>query len=188
MHRLVFFTVVFLSATLVALAAPDPKPDSLVSGTSADLVSPEECQAKLDTAVERWHCAVLSGDSKKVEACRSIIDGLIMADLARHARELEAKRAMVLEQAALLGDTLTPLDPDRGMEDNAEYAQYLDNLRAKQLVYASYRRSEAFSNKYRLLGDYIDLLRKQLGMARLKLAGERGSEDALYQGNRGRED
>jgi hypothetical protein len=188
LRRLLFTTVALLSAALVALAAPDPKPDSLVSGTSADLVSPEECQARLDSATEQWHRAVLSGDSKKVDACRSVIDGLIMADLARQVRDLEAKRAVVLAQAALLGDTLTPLSPSRGMEVNAEYAHLLDNFRAKQLVYASYRRSEAFSNKYRLLGDYVDLVRKELGMARLRLAGERVGEDDLYQGNRGRED
>ncbi len=31
-------------------------------------------------------------------------------------------------------------------------------------------RTDAFSNKYRLLGDYIDLLRRELGMTRLELA------------------
>ncbi len=186
--RLLFLIVAFFTATLVTLAAPDPKPDSLVSGTSADMLSPEECQARLDTAMERWHSAVLSGDSKKVEACRSVIDSLITADLVRQLRDLEAKRAMVLEQAALLGDTLSPLDPDRGTADNAEYVHLLDNLHAKQVVFSSYRRSEAFSNKYRLLGDYIDLVRKQLGMARLKLAEQRSLEDQLYQEERGRED
>ena len=188
LHRLLFLTVAFLSATLMALAAPDPKPDSQVSVTPADTLSPEECRAKLDSVVERWYRGVLAGDSKKVDACRDTIDGLIMADLARQMRDLDKKRKVVLEQASLLGDTLTPLDPNRGMEDNAEYAHLLDILGAKQLVFSSYRRSEAFSNKYRLLGDYIDLLRKELGMARLKLAGERVLEDQLYQGNRGRED
>ena len=39
-------------------------------------------------------------------------------------------------------------------------------------LYISLKRSEAFSNQYRLFNDYIDLLKNELGVDKVELAEE----------------
>jgi hypothetical protein len=51
-----------------------------------------------------------------------------------------------------------------------EFKQAMAGLKAKRAIYQSLQRTEAFSNKYRLIGDYIYLLRQEQGLGPFDLA------------------
>lgn len=59
------------------------------------------------------------------------------------------------------------------LAQKADFREALGTLNAKEVLHRSMLKTDAFSNKYRLLGDYIDLLRRELDMPRLKLASSK---------------
>jgi hypothetical protein len=65
-------------------------------------------------------------------------------------------------------DTLQPPSDETARMNDA-----IGQLNTKEALYRSITRTTAFSNKYRLLGDYINLLRRELELPRLKLATEK---------------
>jgi hypothetical protein len=51
-----------------------------------------------------------------------------------------------------------------------------ETLQSKRVLVDAITRTDAFSNKYRLLGDYVGLLRREVGLPKLKLAVDKKSE------------
>jgi len=55
-------------------------------------------------------------------------------------------------------------------EDVSDLNQAKQLLSVKERLASTLKQSTAFSNKYRLLGDYLEVLRRELGITRVELA------------------
>ena len=95
--------------------------------------------------------------------------GLINRDIhlsENRVREL-AKRAAL----ARGGEDNQKLPDSEVTDQEQDFQRGVALLNTKEALYRSLNKTNVFSTKYRLLGDYIDLLRRELQMPRLKLAG-----------------
>jgi hypothetical protein len=117
--------------------------------------------------------ANLEGDPGKIERHQSKLFGLIRADI-KQSHTFVQRREMEASQSA--GD----LQNRNKRKEHQDLRVDLANLKtARQLVMAkeklffALKRSDTFSNKYRLLNDYVELLQRELGVVRMELAEDR---------------
>lgn len=118
-----------------------------------------------------WLEAVLDGNESEAARLEKDLVGLISHDILmvqEEVRQMAKDIALAPGVAADQDDNhaIVSLVSDRDIE----FEQAIGFLNIKESLYRSVSKSESFSNKYRLLGDYINLLRRELKMPRLKLA------------------
>jgi hypothetical protein len=146
--------------------------------------------AKIETTLDNllqeidlWYDAVLDGNGKGMDKHESMILQIVLNDLdgSQAAVQFCAKQAALAgEQAGAGVDVVADVASDiRDME----FSQSLSILRSKEQKSKAFVDTESPSNKYRLISDYVDILRKQLGMPKLKLAS-RQSASARFPGAR----
>ena len=132
---------------------------------------------RLAYAVDLWYDAVLKGDEPRVTAREKALLGLIQQDVDSTNLVLEQFRQLLWQ--AQVASVVMP-DTGQSLSDDLPLLEYLnrdrysyevDICKTKEKLVAAIRRSEAFSNKYRLISDYIEVLRRQVGLPKLKLAG-----------------
>ncbi len=124
--------------------------------------TPEETIAMLEMEYILWLDAVLSGAKSEAAEFEKNLLGIVNLNIMTSQGEV---RAMAKEIALAPGD-----QAELKTDGDDRFGQAIDHLNAKEALFRSALRTDAFSNKYRLLGDYIDLLRRELKMPRLKLA------------------
>lgn len=100
---------------------------------------------KLAQATDVWHDANLEGDHGTIVKSERVVFEVIQADIDYSRARLEKARRI----ADSIGTVIS----------REKVKQATGMLRAKERVLRSLRRAQAFSNKYRLLGDYIELLK-----------------------------
>ena len=159
-----------------------------VAGTAGSH-QPEETLEQMSLYYELWVDVNLKGNEEKSAEYEAALIELVGRDVS--ATELKVRE--LAERAALSGqETAEPSRKGSGQrvthsepagEERAAFKQSRSQLSIKETIYHSLGRTDAFSNKYRLLGDYIDLLRRELEMPRLKLANvvKRGPEPPGWQ-------
>ncbi|MBD3402639.1 hypothetical protein GF420_07065 [candidate division GN15 bacterium] len=116
----------------------------------------------LSHAVELWHDANLKEDAQLAARYEILIDNILRADLK--ATEMVLKN---LEAEC---------DRDGSRQDPKVKAELEDTHRVlfeKEQLVNSIRKSDTFSEKYRLLGGYINSLRRELGLPKLRLADDK---------------
>jgi len=133
--------------------------------------------------IDLWYDAVLDGNGKDMDRHESGILQIVRDDLDGS----QAAVQFCARQAALAGD-LTGVSMDavsdaRVDARSVEFRQSLSIQRSKEQKSRAFIETETSSNKYRLISDYVDILRKQLGMPKLKLAS-RLSGSARFPGAR----
>ena len=142
--------------------------------TSPEQYSPEQVVAELQTEYDLWLEAVLAGDDQEADRLEKNLLGMVNYDILV-ARELvrEMARAVALSAEVDEGQPTGPDEAKDGSVGQKEFSRAIACLNIREALCRSLDRTDAFSNKYRLLGDYIDLLRRELKMPRLKLAVSR---------------
>lgn len=151
--------------------APAPKE---IRHDKQEIAQAKQALGELKESIDRWHMANLEGDPDKVERHQSKLFGIIRADI-KQSHTFVQRREKEADQSA--GDL-------QGM-DNREQRQGLrtdlTNLKtSRQLVmvkenlFFALKRSKTFSNKYRLLNDYVELLQREFGVVRMELAEDVG--------------
>lgn len=129
-----------------------------------------ELAEKLSLKYREWVEANLNGAQKESEKLeKSIIQ------LLNHDMMLSETRVRDLARDAALARVVDEVDQERPTltevtEQETAFQQGVAILNTKEALYKTINKSIAFSTKYRLLGDYIDLLRRELQLPRLKLA------------------
>jgi cobalamin biosynthesis Mg chelatase CobN len=117
---------------------------------------------ELKSLIDQWYEAKLGGDRNQRDRFESAIIELVRVDM-EETRQLVRK---IARQAALPPDADKPGDT---LVQQA-FSQAHAYLNIKERLSQSFIRVEAFSNKYRLINDYVDLLRKQLDMPKTERA------------------
>jgi hypothetical protein len=143
-------------------------------GTAADSCQaiPEALRAYYDKGpaserlaygIDLWYDAVLKGDEVNGRKYEAKIDEFLQQDLSTDEQFVDAVTRLAVAE----------LYPNSGLADSsvkALFGETCELLHCKQALVKAWNRSESMSNKYRLLGDYIQLLRRELGLPKLRLA------------------
>jgi len=121
--------------------------------------------------VDLWHDAILKGSKEKTEHYEQEIRSILRSDIMQTEKAVRyyAKKTALAAPEQEPGNVT---EESREKAHRQAFKQSIALLNTKTLLSRSFARSDAFSNKYRLVNDYIELLRKQLDMPKLKLAGE----------------
>ncbi len=144
-------------ATLSAYYANGPAPD------------------RLAYTMDLWCDATLKGDKKAEQRYEQEIFAFLERDIAADEQLVDACTRQAVEElyGPLVRDSSNLVVVDSGYRPVVSpllFAQARDLFERKKAVFDALKESDAFSNKYRLLGDYIQLLRRELGLPKLKLA------------------
>lgn len=158
-----------IGIALSVAADPSIKP---ADSQSVQTTTPAD---SLNQAVDRWYEATLAGDNGKTRAYEQRLVHLLAADIDRTRAELNTLTTHVADHSS---DSLVgPLPPDSLTNSIRDSLSFLkDRVRLKRMLLDAITQSDAFSNKYRLLGDYVDLLRREVGLPKLKLAADKKIE------------
>jgi hypothetical protein len=129
----------------------------------------------LGHTTDLWHDAVLKGNERQANFYLVEINDIIAEDIQTDRLQMK----MVVRQIEHFyrqqsSENLNLVAGSVETEDIIRYKEFLPlisaNINVKEELYQAMNRTDAFSNKYRLLGDYKDLLRRELGMPRLNVA------------------
>lgn len=133
---------------------------------------------ELDRAIDLWHDANLKGAEKKIILAQQKIKEILQADITASWDRIGESEVEVFKSAeeskATSGNGAARSDDRVDLRnDIKDLKQAKMIVKTKERLYSSIEKSKAFSNKYRLLGDYTDVLKKQLGLSRIELAEDR---------------
>lgn len=132
-----------------------------------ELKRSRDCLDRLNSLIDRWHEANLEGNEKKIHKYEQAIINTLIKDINatfHWVSNAESERTRSREQVRA-GEA-----PKAALDDERDLARVRVLLASKQGVLYKLRESESFSFRYRLLANYQDLLRKELGMVRVELA------------------
>ncbi len=129
---------------------------------------------RLSGTIDRWVEANLTGYNKKANSYEESIFEQIQADIASSRQQLERYEAEVRSSAKeynLLHQSRAARHDDRvDLRDDVKDLHLAGRLlKEKERLASSLRKVATFSNKYRLLGDYMEVMRRELGMAKVEL-------------------
>ena len=184
---LVGIVVLIALASPAALVAGDCRASSdtslLVPESLREYYGTGDLPEKLAYSIDLWHDASLKSDEKRAAECETRIQALLAIDIAADQLLLGIstphRSVSAREMANRSGDSLGWISLD--MET---FNQTYDIVYAKQRLYESIKVSSSFSNRYRLLWDYIELTRRELGLPRLRLAlSDRATTREVSAGN-----
>ena len=138
------------------------------SESSQAKMTAHQVTEKLSAEYREWVEANLHGAANESQKLEQSIILLLNHDMflsENHVRELARKSAL-----ARVGDEDNRPALSEVTKQEEAFQHGVSILNTKEALFRTINRSGAFSTKYRLLGDYIDLLRRELKMPRLKLA------------------
>ena len=167
---------VVIGLLLSGAVAMSQNPDRVAEGSTGSFPpSVAKVEITLDNLlheIDLWYDAVLDGNGKDMDRHESGILQIVRDDLDGS----QATVQFCAKQAALAGE-LTGVSMEAvsgaGVDArSAEFRRSLSILRSKEQKSRAFIETETSSNKYRLISDYVDILRKQLGMPKLKLASK----------------
>lgn len=161
------FAVIFLYALLassVVAAAPEQTTgsDSLVDTNAVYERRIDLTVDGLKHAVDLWHDANLLENADLIARYEILIDNILRADLRATDMVLKTLEA----ECKADGSAKDP-------KVKAELEDIHRLLYEKEKLARDVRESETFSEKYRCLGGYINALRRELGMPKLRLADDK---------------
>lgn len=168
-------TMITLGGTAVAGDAKDASQPAAVP-----LYSIENTIESMQQEHKDWATAVVRGDENAAETHEKALYEAMWLDLRRTEEQVrQLATEVTLSQDSVVNSTSVKTDTQLRFE------RALSTLKTKHLLSRSLERTDAFSNKYRLLGDYIYLLRRELGMKPPELAavpGEPRQGNTMTQG------
>jgi hypothetical protein len=194
-----FRLILFVTAALMVAAgahAADPRP---IADNSSSSNIPESLQEyyysglapeRLSYAIDLWYDAVLKGDTRRadrfefnmLQLVHQDLDStyLALAQFNQYYKQTQSE-ALKLDSTAPHGAYLPVLEK---LDDDV-YSAVWEVYQNKQKLYDQLQHSQFPSNKYRLITDYIDVLRRQIGLPRLKIVYNDKVHSSNPQGQQG---
>lgn len=172
--------VLTAAAMILATAVVAAEPVEVV-GDSREILREQEqsnltvlAYNELSAAVDSWHEAVLHGHVKQAKSLHGQLLALIKADIHRSRSEytsFEKEFSRSRREAAQTAGAPGAIDDRTDKRDDRldlERAQSL--VKVKQRLFDSIQRSNSDSYNYRLVNDYLDVLRYEQQHNRVEIA------------------
>lgn len=133
----------------------------------------------LEHAIDLWHDAILKNKDKLARQYLAQIRVIIDADLSYSQKLIEQaqaeKTASNQEQAGPHQSRYAQVDDRRdARDDRIDLHRLKDLYQAKKRLFSSINRGASFSNRFRLLGDYVTVVKRQINESRIELAEDIG--------------
>lgn len=157
------FLVTLAFSLLIAIGVTAGEDLQKANQQTKQVEQPQLCLDKLNSVIDYWHDAYLNGDDKKIQEYEEKICDVIVDDI-NALYKLVSSTESAVSASSVEGENAANQD------GKSEAARIRKILNAKELLLARLQTGESFGQKYRVLGDYQDLLRRQLGLTRLELA------------------
>lgn len=138
--------------------------------------TPVEVLGDLQFHQDMWMEASLSGDSKKAGDYLATVMALLSYDISVASFEVSE-----LAKQVLLSQKEDHPEPAGLTAEQEAFSRGVSVLNYKEKLFKRIASTKSFSNKYRLVGDYAELLRRELDKPGARLAAaedEQGTEDA----------
>jgi len=134
---------------------------------------------RLAHTVDLWHDANLKGDQNAVSKWTRDMYQILQEDVNSTQAMVSACEREVGQSAREFQSGhrrwSEKIDDRQDLtDDQKDLLKAQQMLGAKKRLIKSWSNSEAFSNKYRLINDYLGLMRTQTGMKRMELAEDIG--------------
>ncbi len=120
--------------------------------------------------IDQWHMANLEGAPDKIERHQSKLFGIIRVDIKQSHIFVQRREREAGASASDLQETSNRNQQQDLRVDLANLKIARQLVMAKEKLFFALKRSKTFSNKYRLLNDYVELLQRELGVVRVELA------------------
>lgn len=170
--KMLILSAVFLfCACLASAQRADSTKNAAAVNPGADY-SQEILLTTLEINHELWLEAQLAGHREQADLIEKDLLGLVNCDIYTHQERLRRMAKDLAPSSKFHADTANGGAAD-SLTRQVDFQKAIGTLNAKETLHRSMEKTNAFSNKYRLLGDYIDLLRRELEMPRLKLASSK---------------
>jgi hypothetical protein len=136
-----------------------------------------ETLSHLKHHIDLWHDANLKSDPDKISLYEGVLNDIISSDIAYSKKTVRS-----FAQIAVLESMSESREEDRAelaknpLRSSQQFKSLVNNLNSKKKLAEAIRKSKAFSNKYRLLGDYLYLLQQELKIVKVELANEESDE------------
>ncbi len=177
--------VVFAAGLVLALAVSGIAGDSGVASNTIkkefrfDVRETERTSLVIKTLsheIDLWHDAALKRNGKRMRAHEKRIFDMIQDDIQARDRviyryENEAGRAIrdvVTEPGPVV--TAPAVEKREAVDDIKDLRKAKQLVKAKELLFDSIKRTDTFSNRYRLLGDYLEIVKRESRMNTVELA------------------
>ncbi len=132
---------------------------------------------ELNHAINLWHDATLKGDGPLAARRFIDIETVIRTDISQNQMRVDKYRWQLEVGAKKDNSQEAALDRQKVMAKLSEADSW---LKIKRRILSAVLRAEAFSNRYRLLGDYVEIMRRELDKAQKKMAiGDPADPDAV---------
>ena len=150
--------VIILSLGGISASAQQEEPSAATDDIqNFAAYSPEFTLVELAGEYDLWVEAVLKRRDKVASERENRVIALISHDiLISQDRVRELARRVALECPEVDSAVIT----GRGVEIRALFKTEIANLNSKEAIFRGIRKSTEFSQKYRLVGDYLDLVRR----------------------------
>jgi hypothetical protein len=152
-----------------AAAGDKAQAEKEISPDKPEIAQAKQALDEFKESIDRWHMANLEGDPGKIERHQSQIYAIIRADIKQ-------SQAIVQRREKEAGQSAGDLQGTNHREQRQDLQADLTNLKsarqlimAKENLFLALKRSSSFSNKYRLLNDYVELLQGEFGIVRMEL-------------------
>ena len=140
-----------------------------------ELQEATKCAKQLAHAIDLWHDANLKSDEGLIGKYEEKLHSIITTDIESSVKTVSRFEAEVnrsaRESQANGGNRVERKDDYRDFKDDvADLKTARELAKVKEKLSYAIRHSESFSNKYRLLNDYLDILSREIGVDRIELA------------------
>jgi hypothetical protein len=180
-RRLVLLTVGFILASVVSGIAGDNRPvsNTVKKEFRFDVRETERTALvikNLTHEVDLWHDASLKRNCKRMKAHEKRIFDMIQEDIQARDRviyrfENEAGRSIkdVVTEPGPVADA-PAMEKHAAIDDIKDLRQAKQLVKAKELLLESIKKTDTFSNRYRLLGDYLEIVNRENRLNTVELA------------------
>ena len=170
--KILILSAVILLCTCPAFAEQATSTANAIPANPWGNYSQEVLLTTLEINHELWLEAQLVGHSKQAARIEKELLGLLNGDIYAHQERVRRlARDLVFSPASQADQSGGPAADS--LSRQLVFRTEISALNVKEALHRSMEKTDAFSNKYRLLGDYIDLLRRELDMPKLKLASSK---------------
>lgn len=133
-------------------------------------------EKNLSHEIDLWHDSALKRNGKRMRSHEKRIFDIIQEDIQARDRliyryENEAARSVkdvVSEPSPVV--TAPAAEKRQAVNDIKDLRKARQLLKAKELLFDSIKRTDTFSNRYRLLGDYLEIVKRESRLNTVELA------------------
>ncbi len=133
-------------------------------------------EKNLSHEIDLWHDSALKRNGKRMRSHEKRIFDMIQEDLQARDRliyryENEATRSVkdvVQEPGPAV--VAPAVEKRQAVNDIKDLRKARQLLKAKELLFDSIKRTDTFSNRYRLLGDYLEIVKRESRLNTVELA------------------